>query len=79
MYNQNLRFYPIVYQCLFKKKNTLIAKASAPQGAEPKLLDRVRDKIRLKHYSMRTEKTYLDWIAKKGGRMNFSKKQEKAG
>lgn len=28
----------------------------------PKLLDRVRDKIRLKHYSLRTEQTYVDWI-----------------
>jgi len=28
----------------------------------PKLLDRVRDKIRLKHYSLRTEEAYTDWI-----------------
>ena len=28
---------------------------------EPRLLDRLRDKIRLKHYSIRTEKAYLDW------------------
>lgn len=27
-----------------------------------KLLDRVRDAIRLKHYSYRTEETYVDWI-----------------
>jgi site-specific recombinase XerD len=27
-----------------------------------KLLDQVRDKIRLKHYSIRTEKSYVDWI-----------------
>ena len=27
-----------------------------------KLLDRVRDKIRLRHYSIRTEKAYIDWI-----------------
>jgi len=27
-----------------------------------KLLDQVRDKIRLRHYSIRTEKTYIDWI-----------------
>lgn len=27
-----------------------------------KLLDRVRAKIRLKHYSYRTEKTYINWI-----------------
>ena len=27
-----------------------------------KLLDLTRDKIRLKHYSIQTEKTYIDWI-----------------
>ncbi len=27
-----------------------------------KLLDQVRDKIRLKHYSIRTEQAYTDWI-----------------
>ena len=28
----------------------------------PKLLDRVREKIRFKHYSIRTEQSYVDWI-----------------
>ncbi|MFZ2724714.1 MAG: integron integrase [Methylococcaceae bacterium] len=28
----------------------------------PKLLDQVRDKIRLKHYSIRTEQSYVEWI-----------------
>lgn len=28
----------------------------------PRLLDLVRQKIRLKHYSLRTEKVYVDWI-----------------
>ena len=27
-----------------------------------KLLDRVRDTIRLKHYSIRTEEAYVSWI-----------------
>lgn len=31
-------------------------------GRPPKLLDRVRDRIRLKHYSIRTETSYLAWI-----------------
>ncbi len=30
--------------------------------AEPRLLDQVRGKIRLKHYSIRTEQAYTDWI-----------------
>jgi hypothetical protein len=29
---------------------------------KPKLLDLVRNKIRLKHYSIRTERAYVDWI-----------------
>ncbi len=28
----------------------------------PKLLDRVRETLRVNHYSYRTEQTYLDWI-----------------
>jgi len=33
---------------------------AAPQ--RPRLLDRVRDKIRVKHYSIRTEHAYVDWV-----------------
>jgi hypothetical protein len=29
---------------------------------KPKLLDQVRNKIRFKHYSFRTEQAYVDWI-----------------
>lgn len=29
---------------------------------QPKLLDQVREKIRLKHYSIRTEDSYVSWI-----------------
>ena len=32
------------------------------QISEPRLLDQVRGKIRLKHYSIRTEQAYVDWI-----------------
>jgi len=32
------------------------------QKTEVKLLDQVRGKIRLKHYSIRTEQAYVDWI-----------------
>ena len=28
----------------------------------PRLLDQLRDKIRLKHYSIRTEEAYADWL-----------------
>ena len=30
----------------------------------PKLLDQVRNRIRCKHYSIRTEQAYVDWIKK---------------
>ena len=30
--------------------------------ARPRLLDQVRDRIRVKHYSIRTEQAYLGWI-----------------
>src|SRR5947209_3119746 len=29
---------------------------------QPRLLDQLRDKIRLKHYSIRTEHAYLNWV-----------------
>jgi len=29
---------------------------------KPKLLDQVREKLRVKHYSIRTEQAYVDWI-----------------
>ncbi len=36
--------------------------ANSSSASSPKLLDQVRDKIRLKHYSIRTEQAYTDWI-----------------
>jgi len=32
------------------------------ESTPPKLLDLVRDKIRIKHYSIRTEMQYLQWV-----------------
>jgi integrase len=34
---------------------------SAAASNKPKLLDQVRDVIRRKHYSIRTEQAYIDW------------------
>lgn len=34
----------------------------APTTAPPRLLDRVRDACRVRHYSIRTEDAYADWI-----------------
>ncbi len=33
-----------------------------PQPRKPKLLDQVREALRVRHYSRRTEKTYCDWV-----------------
>ena len=33
-----------------------------PTAGKPKLRDQVRDGIRRKHYSIRTEQAYIDWI-----------------
>lgn len=33
-----------------------------PPATSPKLLDQVRDRLRLKHYSLRTEQAYVGWI-----------------
>jgi hypothetical protein len=33
--------------------------AGSEQGAKPKLLDRLRDAIRVRHYSRRTEEAYV--------------------
>jgi integron integrase len=42
--------------------NTLVTQSRPEDKPKRKLLDQVRDVIRLKHYSLRTERTYCDWI-----------------
>ncbi len=39
-----------------------ILPAHSELSSAPRLLDQVRGKIQLKHYSIRTEQAYLDWI-----------------
>jgi hypothetical protein len=42
---------------------TVASVSPAVPGSKPKkLLDRTRDVLRLKHYSLRTERSYCDWI-----------------
>jgi len=42
---------------------TLAVREAGPLGApKPRLLDRVREAIRTRHYSRRTEKAYVHWI-----------------
>jgi site-specific recombinase XerD len=42
-----------------------IVSDSVPPNKPKKLLDQVRDVMRLKYYSLRTERCYCDWIARK--------------
>src|SRR5437588_4949510 len=42
--------------------NVLLTQSRPEDKPKRKLLDQVRDVIRLKHYSLRTERTYCDWI-----------------
>jgi integron integrase len=35
---------------------------ATPAGQKPKLLDQVREAIRVRHYSLRTEKAYVQWV-----------------
>ena len=30
--------------------------------SQPKLLDQLRGRLRVKHYSIRTEQAYVDWV-----------------
>jgi len=39
-----------------------LSKANQTRGGAKRLLDQVRDVIRLKHYSIRTEEAYVDWV-----------------
>jgi hypothetical protein len=42
--------------------NVIVSKNTPSGPTPPKLPDQVRDKIRVKHYSIRTETQYLQWI-----------------
>ena len=44
--------------------NVFLAPQAVAGKPKKKLLDQVRDVMRLKHYSLRTERTYCDWIAR---------------
>ena len=39
-----------------------VVEAPAAPGKEKRLLAQMRDVLRLKHYSLRTERTYCDWV-----------------
>jgi integrase len=42
----------------------MVMSLASKDPAEPRLLDQVREVIRLRHYSIRTEQAYLQWITR---------------
>jgi hypothetical protein len=53
--------YPILSAGAFTA--TLSVRETGPvDAAKPRLLDRVREAVRIRHYSRRTEKAYVHWI-----------------
>ena len=36
--------------------------AALERDVEPKLLDQLRGRLRVKHHSIRTEQAYVDWV-----------------
>jgi hypothetical protein len=48
----------VLYNSISMEKTASLQNASNP----PKLLDQVRGEIRLRHFSYRTEQSYLYWI-----------------
>jgi hypothetical protein len=47
---------------LQRKIQGIFMDLSTPPASAPKLLDLVRDRIRVKHYRIRTEASYMRWI-----------------
>ena len=45
----------------YRAENKGVTSASAGSSG-PRLLDEVRKKLRVKHYSLRTEQAYVAWI-----------------
>ena len=52
----------MVLTVVMMTNNTSDDKAIAESAPAPRLLDQARDRLRLKHYSIRTEQAYLGWI-----------------
>ncbi|MBD3376626.1 hypothetical protein GF406_16440 [candidate division KSB1 bacterium] len=49
---------------VYKKTPTSVIQQGRLVMAEKRLLDQVRDVLRVKHYSLKTEKAYLHWITR---------------
>lgn len=45
-----------------RSDSTVLPSAALPAARQPKLLDRLRIHLRTRHYSIRTEEAYTDWV-----------------
>ena len=52
----------MVFTVVMMTNNTFDDKVLVEPTPAPRLLDQARDRLRLKHYSIRTEQAYLGWI-----------------
>ena len=64
LHRQNLSAYFQIHygESICTIRHILLSSMPAMQQRPRKLLDQVRDAIRLKHYAYRTEETYVQWI-----------------
>ena len=53
--------YPTSLEAVLSRPSA-VHEAGPPTPPKPRLLDRVREAVRARHYSRRTEKTYVVWI-----------------
>ena len=53
--------YPVSAGCAFATTRC-VREAGPASLPKPRLLDRVREAVRIRHYSRRTEKAYVHWI-----------------
>lgn len=51
-------------KCMMGSKNDTDRSCSGVQGAGADLLDRMRNVLRVKHYSKRTEQAYIAWVTR---------------
>ncbi len=54
--------YPHLSECERRTFAHVVHETSPAEPPKPRLLDRVREALRTRHYSRRTEKTYVAWI-----------------
>ena len=59
--------------------NAIESQRNRPAGASPKLLEQVRQVMRLRHYSIHTERAYLDRIKRYVHFHRIKKREDLAG